>query len=355
MKIALIFDGASAIAAFPDLLILDTVEAIERALVDAGNGVTRVPVHPDGRWVERLRKGQFDLVFNMCEGVDGVAALEPSVIAVLELLALPYTGSSSFTAALCLRKHVVNALLAGAGLPVPEFATVRRGDAARPVGFPAICKPAAEDASIGIEQKSVVRTRHALADRVEAMLERWNQVLVQRYVEGREVNVGVIGDQVLPVAEIDFSGMPKGKWRIVSYRSKWEAGSDEDTGTAPRCPADLAPDLESEVRRLALEAWRTVGGQGYGRVDMRIDRKGQPWILEVNPNPDIAPDAGLARMADAGGMGYGRLIHTVCQLGMRRRIEVGDTDRLWALALELSGGIDPSLQTDLLDNTRQAS
>lgn len=355
MKIALVFDGASAIAAFPDLLILETVEAIERVLADEGNGVTRIPVHPDGRWIERLRKGRFDLVFNMCEGVDGVAALEPSVIAVLELLALPHTGSSSFTTALCLRKHVVNGLLAGAGLPVPEFTTVQRDHPITPIGFPAICKPVAEDASIGIEQQSVVRTRRALGERVEAMLARWNQVLVQRYIAGREVNVGVLGDRVLPVAEIDFSGMPRGKWRIVSYRSKWEAGSDEDAGTAPRCPTDLSPQLEAEVRQLARDAWHVVGGQGYGRVDMRIDAKGQPWILEVNPNPDIAPDAGLARMAAAAGMSYSRLIHAVCQLGARRRNEVGDADGLWALAFELSGGTDPGVSSELLDSARQAS
>jgi D-alanine-D-alanine ligase len=355
VKIAIVFDGASAIAAFPDLLILDSVEAIERALVDQGSAVTRIPVHTDGRWIERLRKGGFDLVFNMCEGVNGVAALEPSVIAVFELLGLPYTGSSSFTTGLCLRKHLVNSVLADAGLPVPAFTTVRRDDPVEPIGFPAICKPAAEDASIGIEQNSVVRTRRALASRVEAMHERWGQVLVQRYVEGREVNVGVVGDQVLPVAEIDFSGMPKGKWRIVSYRSKWETGCDEDVGTAPRCPADLSPEVEEEVRRLALRAWQVAGGQGYGRVDMRIDRDGQPWILEVNPNPDIAPDAGLARMARAGGMAYPQLIHAICQLGLHRRIDVGDADRLWALAFQLSGGVDSSLDGDLFDAARQAS
>ncbi|HEU4988312.1 MAG: hypothetical protein KGL93_13865 [Gemmatimonadota bacterium] len=355
MKIAIVFDGASAIAAFPDLLILDTVEAIERAIVEEGNTVTRIPVHPDGRWIERLRKGRFDLVFNMCEGVDGVAALEPSVIAVLELLGLPYTGNSSFTTGLCLRKHVVNTLLSEAGLPVPEFVAVRPGETVKSIGFPAICKPAAEDASIGIEQKSVVRTRRALLSRLEAMHERWNAVIVQRYVEGREVNVGVLGDQALPIAEIDFSGMPKGKWRIVSYRSKWETGSDEDIGTAPRCPADLAPELAEEIRRVALQAWRAVGGHGYGRVDMRIDREGRPWILEVNPNPDIAPDAGLARMANAAGISYPRLIRAVCQAGVRRRIEVGDADRLWALAFQLSGGVDPTLDADLFDSARQAA
>jgi D-alanine-D-alanine ligase len=314
-----------------------------------------LPVHTDGRWIERLRKGRFDLVFNMCEGVDGVAALEPSVIAMLELMAVPYTGSTSFTTGLCLRKHVVNALLASAGLPVPDFVTLRAGEAVPSIGFPAICKPTAEDASIGIEQKSVVRTKRALAQRVEAMHQRWQQVLVQRYVEGREVNVGILGDQVLPVAEIDFSGMPKGKWRIVSYKSKWESGSDEDAGTAPRCPADLGKELEAEVRRVALAAWRLVGGTGYGRVDMRIDAEGRPWILEVNPNPDIAPNAGLARMAGVAGLNYPRLIRTVCQLGARRRIDVGDADRLWALAFQLSGGVDQPLEADLFDSARQAS
>jgi D-alanine-D-alanine ligase len=355
MKIAILFDGASAIATLPDLLILETVEAIERALTEEGNTVMHLPVHADGRWIERLRKGRFDLVFNMCEGVDGVAALEPSVIAMLELLAVPYTGSTSFTTGLCLRKHVVNTLLASAGLPVPDFVTLRAGEAVPSIGFPAICKPTAEDASIGIEQKSVVRTKRALAQRVEAMHQRWQQVLVQRYVEGREVNVGILGDQVLPVAEIDFSGMPKGKWRIVSYKSKWESGSDEDSGTAPRCPADLGKELEAEVRRVALAAWRLVGGTGYGRVDMRIDADGRPWILEVNPNPDIAPDAGLARMAGVAGLNYARLIRTVCQLGARRRIDVGDADRLWALAFQLSGGVDPTLEADLFDSARQAS
>ncbi len=355
MKIAILFDGASAVAAFPDLAILETVEAIEQSLAAEGNAIIRVPVHVDGRWIDRLRKGRFDLVFNMCEGVDGVAALEPPVIAVLEMLALPYTGSSSYTTALCLRKHVVNALLERAGLPVPAFATFRQGDPVSSIGYPAICKPTAEDASIGIEQKSVVRSKRALARRVEAMFDRWNEVLVQRYVDGREVNVGIVGDTVLPVAEIEFDGLPKGMWRIVSYRSKWEPGSDEDTGTVPRCPADLSPDLEAEMRRIALAAWRLVGGQGYGRVDMRIDAEGRPWILEVNPNPDIAADAGLARMAKVAGISYPRLIRTVCQLATGRRVEVADADRLWALAFKLSGGVDPSLDGDLFDSARQAS
>ena len=337
MKIALLFDGASALAKSPDLLILGTVEAIERVLVAEGNEVVRVPVQLDGRWVERVRRGRFDLAFNMCEGIDGDARLEPPVIGVLELFGIPYTGSSSYTTALCLRKPIVNGLLEQAGLPVPRWAVMRRGGALTSVGFPAICKPAAEDASLGVEQRSVVRSMRTLVARVEAMLERWDDVLVQRYVDGREVNVGILGDTVLPISEIDFGRMPKGKWRIVTYRSKWVTGSEEDTGTAPRCPADLPPKLGDEIRRIALTAWRLVGGQGYGRVDMRVDGSGQPWILEVNANPDIAADAGLARMARVAGIDYSALVRGVCELALEQRREGIPSEERWALAQHLSG------------------
>ena len=235
MKVAVLFDGASAFAEYPDQEILTTVNAVSDSLTAEGNSVVQIPVHPDARWIDRLRRVRADFVFNLCESIDGVAALEPAVISVVELLGLPYSGSSSWTTSVCLRKHVVNAALERAGLPIPKFAVVRRGGAIPSVGFPAICKPAAEDASIGVEQRSVVRTSRELGERVSAMLERWDEVLVQKYVQGREVNVGIVGDAVLPIAEIDFGRMPKGMWRIVTYRSKWQDGSDEDIGSAPRC------------------------------------------------------------------------------------------------------------------------
>lgn len=338
MKIALLFDGASALGKSADVSILETLEAIEAVLLADGHQVTRVPAQPDGRWVERVRRGKFDLAFNMCEGLDGVAALEPSVISALEVLGLPFTGSSSWTTALCLRKHVVNAFLQRVGLPVPRFTITRHGASLQTVGFPAICKPSAEDASIGVEQRSVVRTMRALEERVAAMHERWSEVLVQRYIDGREVNVGIVADRALPVAEIVFDGLPKRMWRIVSYRSKWMPGSDEDIGAVPVCPADLPEPLSEEIKQLALSAWQFVGGTGYGRVDLRIDRAGRPWILEVNANPDIAPDAGLARMAAVAGMDYADLIRAVCDDALTRNTT--SVDERWALARRLSGVAD---------------
>ena len=167
------------------------------------------------------------------------------------------------------------------------------------------------------------------------MHERWDEVIIQRYVDGREVNVGIVDGQVLPVAEINFGDMPRGMWKIVSYQSKWITGSEEDLGATPSCPADLPAALTRELQRIAIMAWRAVGGQGYGRVDLRIDSDGRPWLLEVNPNPDIAPDAGLARMGRAAGMDYNALIRRVCEAGLTQRIDMDP--ELWQRSLRLSG------------------
>ena len=335
MKIALLFDGLSALGKAPEVQLLDAIEAVETALMDWATEVVRVPVSNDGRWVERVRRGKFDLVFNICEGIDGEAVHEARVIAVLELLGIPFTGSSSWTTALTLRKNVVNGLLDRAGLPVPRWAHIRRGDEVTSVGFPAICKPVAEDASVGIEQKSVVRSMRALTARVDAMFEGWDEVLVQRFIDGREVNVGILADEVLPIAEIDFGDMPKGMWHIVSYRSKWETGSDEDLGAKPNCPADLPEDLASELTQIARTAWNVVGGEGYGRCDFRIDQSGRPWLLEVNANPDISPGAGLARMAGVATLTYSQLIRAVCDCALKRPQD--DHVERWAKTLMLSG------------------
>jgi D-alanine-D-alanine ligase len=335
MKIGILFDGMSALGQNPDVLILEAVEAVESAIETWGHDAIRIPVNPDGRWVERVRRARFDLVFNLCEGIDGVAEFEPMVIAVLELFGIPCTGNSSATAALCLHKNLVNTMLDSAGLPVPRWSLARRGEDVTSVGFPAICKPAAEDASIGIEQRSVVRSTRALLARVEAMHEMWDQVLIQQFIDGREVNVGIVGDGLLPIAEINFGGMPRGMWKIVSYRSKWITGSDEDIGATPSCPADLPRALTRELERIALTAWRAVGGQGYGRADFRIDRSGRPWLLEVNPNPDISPGAGLARMAGVAGMDYAALVRRLCEIALAH--PALNAAELWPRALLLSG------------------
>jgi D-alanine-D-alanine ligase len=178
-------------------------------------------------------------------------------------------------------------------------------------------KPAAEDASAGIDRGSVVTDRKALRARVAAMTEQFEEVVVQEYVAGREFNVGFVGDRVLPIAEIDFSSMPAGSWPILTYAAKWDTGSAEDVGSVPVCPANIPQKLADRLTRIAEAAWRAMQGKSYGRVDMRVDEQGRPWVLDVNPNPDLNDDAGLSRMARAAGWEYPDLVRRIAEVALR--------------------------------------
>jgi D-alanine-D-alanine ligase len=242
----------------------------------------------------------------------------------------------------------VNGALERAGLPIPKFVVARRGgELPSGGGFPAICTPAAEDASIGVEHRARDGQTPERSELVRSNLGRTDDVHVQKFGQGREVNVGILGDSVLPIAELDFSRMPKGMWRIVTYRSKWEDGSDEDLGAAPLCPARLPAGVAAQLRKIAVSAWKIVGGTGYGRVDLRIDERGRPWILEVNANPDFSPTAGLARMARVAGIDYGALVRQICELGLQRARELTSTAERWEMAQRLSGVIPASVEPDL--------
>ena len=286
--------------------VLEPVNEIADILSQQGHEVSRVGARHDLRWLSRARSA--DLVFNLCEGINGVGKWEDLVAATLALAGIPTTGCSSWTITLCHNKAVVNAVLQAAGLPVPQWVVPRGHKIPRDFPLPAIVKPVGEDASVGIEQSSVVKTRSQLEARIAQQSETYDEILVQQYVEGREFAVGFVGDVTLPISEIDFANMPEGSWRILSFAAKWERGCPEDLGTRPVCPASVDRDLEKRIVSAAEGAWRAVGGSGYGRVDLRVDDRGQPWILEVNPNPDISDDAGLSAMAEARGWSYSELV-----------------------------------------------
>ncbi|HWP38508.1 MAG TPA: hypothetical protein VNL18_13240 [Gemmatimonadales bacterium] len=279
-----------------------------------GHRVRRVPVHHGLKWLDRVRHA--DLVFNLCEGIGAVSRYETFVVATLELTGVPFTGAGAWTITVCHDKPLVNALLQSAGVPIPRWCVPTNDRLPADFPLPAIVKPAAEDASVGIDQGSVVTTRRGLRARIELLAAQYERVLVQQYIAGREIAVGIVGDDVLPMSEIDFSRMPAGHWPILSFDAKWTAGCAEDEGSKPVCPARLHPALARRIREAAVLAWRTVRGRGYGRVDLRVDAKGQPWVLEVNPNPDISDDAGLSRMAQATGWSYGDLVARIADLAL---------------------------------------
>jgi len=317
VKVVILYDpGADDWTAEDIAGVMEAVDGIARIFVSFNHQVQRVPVRHDMRWFNHCRGGRADLVFNLCEGVRGVAQWEDHVVGTLELAGIAYTGCGPWTTAVSRRKAVANTMLERAGLPVPRW-TIAQGKIDDDFPLPAIVKPAAEDASAGVDRQSVVSDRKSLKARIAAMTEQFDEVLVQQYIAGREFNVGIVGTRTLPVAEIDFSTMPEGTWPILTYAAKWHVGSLEDLGSRPVCPAQIPQRLADRLCRLAEAAWRTMQGKSYGRVDLRVDDAGRPWILEVNPNPDLTDDAGLSRMAQAAGWDYAELIRRIAELALR--------------------------------------
>jgi D-alanine-D-alanine ligase len=304
MRIGVVYDAAADGDAAPDVAgVLGAVHAVVATLADAGHAAFPIPAAPP---LDRLlaRASEVELLFNLAEGLGGRAAGEPRIAALLELTGVPVTGSSSDTLSLCRRKDRVNALLTAHGVPVPAWVVAEPGSPPAWDDFPAIVKPVGEDGSVGIHEWSVADDALELG---AALMRQTGPSMIQRFMGGRELNVALVGAEALPVAEIGFAG----RQRVVSYAAKWDAGSDADRATPPSCPARIPDTLRDHALDLARSAWAAVGGRGYARVDLRTDAAGQLHVLEVNPNPDLAPDAGLARMAEAAGWGYAGLIQRI--------------------------------------------
>jgi D-alanine-D-alanine ligase len=271
----------------------------------------------------RLLELDVDCAFNLCESLCGDARLESSVPLVLELMGVPFTGSPPEVLSFALRKDRVKQRLEAAGIPTPGARVMTCPGDPCDLPFPLIVKPVREDGSVGITNDSVVRSPEELARVVDAVTTRFRQpCLVEQFIDGREFNVAMLGHptpRVLPLSEIDFAGLPDGAPRIVSYDAKWTAGSIDDLGTVPVLHPQLPNGVAARVRRVAAEAFRAVGVRDYGRVDVRLSSAGLPYVVDVNPNCDLSPHAGMARAAAGVGIDYASLCGLLVRYALRRR------------------------------------
>jgi D-alanine-D-alanine ligase len=302
----------------------ETAAAVARALKGRGMSCGRLclsdSVEP---LIAALRRGRTRAVFNLCEGLGGSPLGELLVASALERLQVPFTGCPTAALTLCLDKGVSKSLLKAMGFPVPKhFAVLPSQSLPAPLPFrlPAIVKPLRQDGSLGISDASVVRTHKAMDAQVKAIHRRYHEpAIVEEYIAGREFNVSVIADKKprpLPVSEIDFSGMPRGVPKIVSYAAKWNTDDPRFTGTVPVVPAPIPKAAALRLQRLAADAGRALGCRHYWRVDFRVSKTGRPYIVEVNPNPDLHPDAGLARALKAARIPYGDFVLKVVRWAM---------------------------------------
>jgi D-alanine-D-alanine ligase len=313
-------------------VIRSEVTAIEESLREGGFNPYVLSVETFSKdLVATLAEISPKFVFNLCEEINGRCELEMCVAGLLDLMGIPYTGSDAFALGLALNKFHVKQVLRSAGIPTARSYLQypgRQRTIPRGMRFPMIVKPAHEDASLGINSNSVCRTADQLERQIRYIHDVYEQeALVEEYLDGREFNVSVIGDEnpeVLAIQEIDFAGLPEGEPRIVSYRAKWDEESEFYNGTVPVCPANIPKSMGNRMRDIAIRSHRCVGCRDYSRVDMRTDARGSLFVLEVNPNCDISPNAGFARAARVAGYSYSEIILKIGQTAMERGAKVAD-------------------------------
>jgi len=268
-----------------------------------------------------------DVVFNLCESLSGDARFEPLLPLLLERAGLAYTGSPPLTLGLALHKHKAKAMLRAAGVPTPDAVCLATADvSAVTLPFPLIVKPSREDASVGISSQSVVHDRAELGRQVAAVIARYQQpALAERYIEGREIYISMLGRldgdiDLLPLHEIDFSEMPAGQPRIVSFAAKWEESSAEYRGTKPVPCARLPAEVAARVATVARTGFAAMELRDYGRLDVRLAADGTPYVIDVNPNCDLSESSGgFARAGRAAGIGYDELVRRIVDLAFQRR------------------------------------
>lgn len=337
MKVLILYNEPTLPRDHPDAAseagVLESVEAVNTSLAAHIHRCFALGLGPtvDEAIASILDLDPFDVVVNLFEGFSGVGRGEAVIAGLVELRGMAMTGSPAECLELVRHKPRTKWLLAGAGVPTPDFLLTSpqcRPDRSQFAALldrgPLIVKPAHEDASLGISLASVVETEVDLDTQLKRVHERYGPALVERFIVGREFNVSVLAlpePQTLPLAEIEFGEAFPANRRIVTYAAKWAENSDECVQSAVRCPAEVEPELAAEIRRVALAAFRATGCRDYARVDMRVNDAGQVCVLEVNGNPDISPTAGFAKALEAGGIEYDGFIHRLVKNAYARRLQ----------------------------------
>jgi D-alanine-D-alanine ligase len=305
---------------------VEEIGAVESAVLSLGHQCFVVAIRDEIfsviHWLKEIRP---DVVFNLCEGVYGNSCWEMDIPALLDLFRIPYTGSPPLTLGLCQNKGKVKDILLSQGIQTPQYRVFDRPVSQFKNGFlPAIVKPVHEDGSLGISKESVVFDEPHLKRQVRYVIEKYSQpALVEEFVNGRELNVSVVEingkTDVLPISEIDYSEFPEGIPRICGYEAKWMPESVEYQKSKPVCPAPLNAGTKKRLEQTAIQVFKLFECRDYARVDFRVDRDERPYVIDVNPNPDISPQAGMSRQIKVKGMTYDQFIGGVLEKALQRK------------------------------------
>ncbi len=303
---------------------LKQIDLIKKSLSKKYLSVETLAVNSDIKSaIKKIHHFSPDLIFNFVESVEGNTDLESYIAGLFDLLEIPYTGNGPISLGNCLVKSRTKQILEAHGIRTPKHTIAHVGQFPKKknfaLKFPLILKLAREDASIGISEFSVVNDFDSMNERLKYLFESFNQeVLIEEYIDGRELNVAILGNEVLPISEIRFDGLPEEFPKIVTYEAKWSPESVYYKNTVPRCPAPLDEKLKEKIEKMALEAFEALECRDYVRVDIRLNSRNVPYVIEVNPNPDISPDTGFVRSAAAAGIGWEELLYKISTFALKR-------------------------------------
>ena len=290
----------------------------------AGHRTFRVVVDGSRRCLKRLAGLDADLLFNLVETFGGDDTKEPHVAAYYDLLGVPYTGSGPRGLVLAMDKALTKKVLGFHGVRTPMFATVFRGrlDWAHDIDFPVIVKPLREDGSIGIGFSALVGSIKELMERIDELHADFDHpVLIEQYVEGREIYVGVIGNarpDALPPVELDLSHLPRGTPRIAGMEVKWQEGSRAYRGSRFRLPVDLPGQVVRAIQAAALTSFQALQLRDYARFDFRLTAGNKIYLIEANPNPYLHSGAEFIKGARASGRTHPQTILEMVELALAR-------------------------------------
>jgi len=322
--------------------VLDAVLAVETALKELNYEVVLLPLSPPVSEIKSsLAALGATVIFNLFEGFEDSSVTEALVPEAAEELGIPYTGCPSKTLRLALDKAQSKALLKSAGIRTSDYQVLTPATMNEfRLNFPCIVKPRAEDASHGLSELSVVHNAEALKRQVDLMSNSYGgDALVEEFIDGREFNstgMGNIDPVVLPISEIEYH-LPENLPRLLTFAAKWEENSLYFLGTKPVCPARITAAQKRQIQQTVVKTFGLFGCRGYARVDLRMDARGNFYVIELNPNPDITPGNGTARHAEATGMTYTEFISKIMQLASER---TGEYSQYSAYALNRQAGGD---------------
>jgi D-alanine-D-alanine ligase len=298
---------------------------VVHALNEMGHEVRPIGVYNDLSPVKQaIDEWKPNVAFMLLEEFHGVTLYDQAVVSYLELMLQPYTGCNPLGMMISRNKALAKKIMLYHRIPTPHFQLVpvgRKVHSSKKLQFPLLVKSAGEDASHGISQASVVRDDEALAERIRFVHESvGSDALVEEYIEGRELYVGVIGNrrlQTLPVWEMDFRNMPEEQARIATARIKWNEAYREKYGIDTRAATDLPNGLDGRIAHLCKRVYRELSMSGYARIDLRLTEDGRLYVLEANANPNLACEEDFAASAKAAKVSYEDILKRIINLGLQ--------------------------------------